>query len=533
MKDHTPREKPFNLIYEAEWNDIPCADYPLTPEKWVAECIRPLVNTQVDTLFYNLCSSDGYCCQLQNGQILMDNFEKLGDAWVWRYRENTKRLIECGANPPDLACKYGHQLNLKVLPVVRMNDPHDMYYKYEVSAFKLENPHLLIGHDKGYADWEKGWRGHPDKKSIACFTWGLFDYAHEEVRRHKLAIVGEFVTRWDNDGISLDFDRDPWLFKEEGDPKNAEIMTAFIGQVRAILDGTAKERGRPMYLHVRVIPDVDACLARGMDVRRWVEEGLVDAISPGCGYMTFSLDLDPWLEMVEGKPCWIYPCNNHWKTAEVARAWAKLMYHRGAHGLYLFNWGHLLYGFDPATPPASARVGTVYYDNLHPCYYEVLRQIGKARTLEYRDATYALESAPHELMEGQAGLLHRRFRGTDAIELPIELAVGRHTVSVPFAEDLDGARVRGFSPRVTLRLKLVNYTSPDELQVFVNQTRLDPAKRRTQAVFIMSNDTWIEYPLDNGVLNPGVNELTLDVRSLNPQMSVTPVLSNVELVVKY
>ena len=36
-------KKPFNLIYEAEWNDIPCVDYPLTPEKWVAESIRPLV----------------------------------------------------------------------------------------------------------------------------------------------------------------------------------------------------------------------------------------------------------------------------------------------------------------------------------------------------------------------------------------------------------------------------------------------------------------------------------------------------------
>lgn len=43
-------QKPFNLIYEAEWNDIPCSDYPLTPEKWVHECMTPLEGTQVDTL---------------------------------------------------------------------------------------------------------------------------------------------------------------------------------------------------------------------------------------------------------------------------------------------------------------------------------------------------------------------------------------------------------------------------------------------------------------------------------------------------
>ena len=65
------KKKPFNLIYEAEWNDVPCADYPLTPEEWVAECLQRLTNTQVDTLFYNLCSSDGYVCELENGQILM------------------------------------------------------------------------------------------------------------------------------------------------------------------------------------------------------------------------------------------------------------------------------------------------------------------------------------------------------------------------------------------------------------------------------------------------------------------------------
>ena len=95
--------EPFRLVFEAEWNDIPCFDYPLTRAKWAAECIAPLVNTQVDCLLYNLCSSDGYCCQLNSGEYLMDAFDKLPDAWVWRYRENTKRLVEADANPPITA----------------------------------------------------------------------------------------------------------------------------------------------------------------------------------------------------------------------------------------------------------------------------------------------------------------------------------------------------------------------------------------------------------------------------------------------
>jgi dTDP-4-amino-4,6-dideoxygalactose transaminase len=79
-------------------------------------------------------------------------------------------------------------------------------------------------------------------------------------------------------------------------------------------------------------------------VRIWVKEGLVDAIAPGAGYMTVTLDLEPWLDLVEGRDCWIYPCSNHWKKTEVTRAWAKLMYQRGAHGLQLFNYGHMLHG---------------------------------------------------------------------------------------------------------------------------------------------------------------------------------------------
>ena len=529
----TKDDRPFHLIYEAEWNDIPCVDYPLTPEKWVAESIRPLVNTQVDTLFYNLCSSDGYCCGLETGQILMDNFDKVGDAWVWRYRENTKNLIAHDANPPKLAVEYAKKLGIKALPVVRMNDMHDQYYKYEVSAFKLANPHLLIGHKTGYIDWEKGVRGHPDRKSVESFQWGAFDYAHEEVREHRFAIIEEFITRWDNDGVSLDFDRDPWLFAEEGSAENAALITDLIRRIRRTLDEAAKERRHPQYLHVRVIPDIDVCYARGMDVRTWVAEGLVDAISPGCGYLTVSQDLSPWLELVEGRPCWIYPANNHWKTPEVTRAWAKLMMDRGAHGLYLFNWGHLLYGFDADTPPTSERCGTVWLDELHPCYYEVLRQIGCPETMAYENATYSLESIPHEVTEGETGGNQRLSRAIDAIELPVEMSVGKHSVKLPFAEDIEGARARGFSPATALRLRIENYTVPDEFDVAINGKTLDSAARTTRAVFIMDNDTWIEYPVEPDMLDRGVNELRFDVDKLNPQMSVSPTLRNVELVVKY
>jgi len=528
-----PKQKPFNLIYEAEWNDIPCADYPLSPEKWASESIRPLVNTHVDTLFYNLCSSDGYVCELKNGQILMDNFEKLGDAWVWRYRENTHNLVKSGANPPDLAVKYGNELGVKVIPVVRMNDMHDMFFKYEVSQFKLDNPQLLLGYPE-YVDFEKGARGYPEPQAIESFTWGMFDFAHEEVREHKFGIIEEFITRWDNDGVSLDFDRDPWLFKEQGIQENADLITEFIRRIRGVLDEVSKKRRKPQYLHVRLVPKIRVCWERGMDIERWVKEGLVDAISPGCGYVTFSLDLKPWMKLVEGKDCWIYPSLNKWKIAESTRAWAKLMYQQGAHGLYLFNWGHLLFGFDKETSPKTERLGSVWYDELNPCYYEALKQIGDPNAIEYMDSAYVMESVSHELPEwGEGGKTHRISRAADCVELPVEMSVGNHTMNLPFAEDIEGARAKAFSPAITLRLKLVNYTVPDKFDISINGVTLDSAKRTERAAFIMNNDTWIEYPIDPNLLKRGPNQLSIAAHSLNPQMSVTPVLENVELVVRY
>ncbi len=416
-----------------------------------------------------------------------------------------------------------------------MNDSHDAQgFKYEVSAFKKANPHLLIGYDKGYIDWEKGVLGHPQAGSIDSNTWGMFDYAHQEVRDHKFKIIEEFITRWDNDGVSLDFDRDPRYFKEEGKEENCRVMTELIRRIRKVLDEQAEKRGKLQHLHVRLIPEIDVCWNRGLDIRTWVEEGLVDAISPGCGYMTLTQDLASWLELVESRDCWIYPSNNHWKTPEHTRSWAKLMYQRGAHGLYLFNWGHLLWGFDKDTKPREERKGTVWYDELNPCYYEVLNQIGCADTLAYEDAIYALESIPRDVPHKiESGAVHRQFRAIDAIELPVEMSVGEHTIQLPFAEDIEGARERGFSPEMTLRLKLVNYTVPDKFDVKINGTLLDAATRKERAVFIMNDDTWIEYPVDPDVLKRGDNELLVTVYGLNPQMAVAPVLENVELVVRY
>ena len=464
----------------------------------------------------------------------MDNFESFEDAWVWRYKANIKHLVEHNANPADLAVKFGRLPGMKLIPVVRMNDPHDQYYKYEVSSFKLENPHLLIGAKTGYIDWEKGVWGHPEPQSLESFTWGLFDFSHKEVREHKLKIIEEFIGYEGIDGISLDFERNPWFFAEEGIKENTELITGMIRDVRRNLEKEAEKKGRPQYLHVRVLPDPDVSFRRGLDVSTWVKEGFVDAITPGCGYMTFLQNLGKWMRMVEGHDCWIYPSNNNWKSPEVTRAWAKYMYFQGAHGLNLFNWDHMIYGFEKDSSFFEERKRIAYYDKLHPCYYEVLNQIGEASKIIYRDATYVLDSMPHKMMKFENGALKRKFRAIEDIELPIEMVQGgNYTLKLPFAEDITGALNAGFTPRICLRIRITNFTFPDRFDVCINGNVLDSQTRITNAVGIMNNDSWIEYGVDADQLQSGINELKVRVDFLNKDICVSPVIQNVELIVRY
>ena len=49
----------------------------------------------------------------------------------------------------------------------------------------------------------------------------------------------------------------------------------------------------------------------------------------------------------------------------------------------------------------------------------------------------------------------------------------------------------------------------------------------------MDNDTWVTYPVPNEILKTGQNELTFEVKKLNPVIGVTPELRNIDIIVDY
>lgn len=100
----------------------------------------------------------------------------------------------------------------------------------------------------------------------------------------------------------------------------------------------------------------------------------------------------------------------------------------------------------------------------------------------------------------------------------VELAVGAHRIPFSVLDDLPQANAHGVIPRITLRMKVFNYTYPDKFDVQINGHLLAAETRKTRAVFIMNNDTWIAYPLSPDLLQRGQNELLIDVRKQLSQL---------------
>jgi hypothetical protein len=87
-------------------------------------------------------------------------------------------------------------------------------------------------------------------------NWSAVDFAHEKVRAHMRKFVRELVDNYDVDGIEYDFNRHAQLFKSvamggEASQPELDLMTAFMGELRAITEEAGHRKGRPIIVDAR------------------------------------------------------------------------------------------------------------------------------------------------------------------------------------------------------------------------------------------------------------------------------------------
>jgi hypothetical protein len=467
--------------------------------------VDEVLGTGVDTLVYGLASGQTFLHDSQVGARWGEGMveHNHGVMW-WRAAENLEQAIAAGHDPLRVVVERAHQKGLQVLCSLRLNDPSTADNRYMLNRLKQEHPEVVIGEEDP---------GNPH--AATCM-----DFAREEVRRERLAIIEEVCGRYGADGIELDqYVR--VFFKPSQARRNAPVLTDFARQVRALLDRIGKERGESLCLAARVHPVEEENLAVGMDVRAWISEGLVDLVVPQPPGALF--DPEPpvgWLvEAARRAGAWVflppgrtpYDDRHHAPTIEMYRAALANARALGADGLYLadLEW--------PPGPPD----------------YQALRELGDPDIIARKDKHYfPARQEPHA--PGPRPLPVRLEQDTRAL--------------VPFlvGDELEAARRDNELEGAALAVRVVQYCPRDELRFRFNGQAIAPARTRHfygglvaygawRAGLPPRIDThyWFEFDLPLDLVREGRNEVEVHLARRFAPLAAERVLHQVELRLTY
>ena len=249
--------------------------------------------------------------------------------------QNAKRLHTAGIDPYKVWIARCRKKKISPWLTMRMNDVHNTEERGNFQHSTFWRKHIQL------------WR-EPNHRHGS----GL-NYAHAKVREYQLAFIRELLERYDPDGLELDWMRFPYHLTPGKAREERGILTEFVRKVRSLTNHWSKKRGHPILLGVRAPAHPDAGAGRGMDAVEWARKGLVDLIVAGPFYFSsdFDIPFELWNERLKNVPKpvaviggiestarpWISgtPVGN---TLETLRGFAASCYHRGANGVYLFNW---------------------------------------------------------------------------------------------------------------------------------------------------------------------------------------------------
>lgn len=146
------------------------------------------------------------------------------------------------------------------------------------------------------------WRENPlyRRKNCQDYFATCLDYAHPEVRDFFRALIVETLDRYDIDGLELDFMREPYLFSAGKEAEGTPILTAWMCEIRKLVDAAAARREHPIRLGVRVPSSPETALGLGLDAIAWAHEGLIDLLvaTPRWTTVEFDMPMARWRHLL-------------------------------------------------------------------------------------------------------------------------------------------------------------------------------------------------------------------------------------------
>lgn len=240
------------------------------------------------------------------------------------------------------------------------------------------------------------WRNNPGyrRRNSSGYFATCLDYARPEVRDYFKALIQETLERYDVDGLELDLMREPYLFSPGDELQGAKILTAWLREIRAMVDRSAARRGHAIGLGVRVPSHPRTALAFGLDATTWAREELIDllVVTPRWATLEFDMPLAEWRRAIGSSQTTIagglevryqsYPSSRATTvTPALARGAAACALSGGADVVYLFNY------FQGCWPAAEYRQTLRSMKSL-----DSLLALPRSVAVTYRDITAPGES---------------------------------------------------------------------------------------------------------------------------------------------
>jgi hypothetical protein len=357
-----------------------------------------------------------------------------GPLEAWRVVTNFRRLLSEGNDPIQVFINASHARGIKFLACLRMNDRH---------AFNVAHPPSLTQKYPAMAMKRK------DGTVI-----GAMDFQYPEVRDFVFRPMEELATKYDVDGLELDWMRWVRMFSEDV-PRDTRIaiMTDYHRRIRKMLDQVGSRKGKHLLLSVRVPATLDECENAGFDVAAYVRDGLTDILSPSdFMFLDPGMPVGQFSQLTRGSKVLLLPSVHPlagrkagYPSPENLRAVAHSYYVQGADGISAYNW------YAPEINSPDEPTGLEHFP--------VLQEMGRPDLIARETREYLF----NPLWAGTAPT----GRQIDWKAVVSRSSPGKREVFSIFIEE-NLAKVRA-----TLKYKLEGLTAQDTVQLDVNEKSVD------------------------------------------------------------
>ena len=423
--------------------------------------------------------------------------------WLDRWKNAMPELVKAGIDPIAETVKWcrGHKREAVVALPVNLIGPHGAkptsenpitsWHAYLWPAFKAANPDCLMDST--------------GQGKIRFANRLAVDYTHAKVRDTFASIAGEIASKYDVDGLLVDFMMSPTLFRSVAEggtaaPKEVELVTQMMQRLKTSCKAASARLGHPVALLARVPDSAGYCKDVGIDLEGWLGAKLLDGVVLGGTFQLNRWNVTGDLAVKAGVPYYvsfaqsgIYVGNDsgyvgddervprHSKPACRARI-ADALLCKAAGCMYTMgmHWEHSL--GNGAVVPFDAKANRLADKRYFVSY---TNDRGAGSTLN----EWAKYRTVGSLLSGS----------------PVDLSKGIAKATIEVWDDLAALKREGVSPKVTL-ITEVSIPSGIETIVHFNGKELKPFKKRAGTQL---------YDLTSLPVRFGANEVTVKAKGRN------------------